>query len=117
MNLIKFQMKNKIILCVIALFFMVGIYFVIIQPKLLLNKVSIDLDTTISHLGNPNTHYFTVEDCPRLKFISCKEMTNQSIKVIYVWSKGLDINIVAGFDESNQLKFKEIVHNELLSLY
>lgn len=111
-------MKNKVILYVIVLFFLlVGIYFAIIQPKMLLEKVSIDLNTTISHLGNPNTYYFTMEDCSRLKFISCKEMTNQSIKVIYVWSKGLDTNIVAGFDELNQLKFKTIVHNELLSLY
>lgn len=110
--------KNKIvILCIIVMFFMVGTYFSIIQPNLLLDKVRVDLNTTIGYLGSPNSHYFTLADCSNLKFISCEEMENQHIEIIYIWSKGLDINIVAGFDKFNQLRFKKIVHNELLSTH
>lgn len=114
MKIFKIILMSQTVWLLTALFFIVGTYSAIIQPELLLDKVRVDLNTTIGNLGNPSAYYFTLDDCSRLQFISRQEMNHQNIKVIYVWSKGLDLNIVAGFDELNQLKFKTVVHNELL---
>lgn len=92
------------------------VYNSIFKPNQILDQVAIDLTITKQALGEPSPYYFTKDDCDKLQFITCQEMNNQSIEVIYFWTKGLDTNVVAGFDKDYQLKFKKVVINEQLSI-
>ena len=97
-------------------FMAIVVYDSIIRPNQLLEQVAVDLTTTKQALGEPSPYYFVKSDCDKLQFITCQEMDSQDIKIIYFWTKGLDMNIVAGFDKADKLKFKKIVINEQLSL-
>lgn len=108
---------SMIFIGIIVIGFMaIVVYDSIIRPNQLLEQVVIDLTTTKQALGEPSPYYFVKSDCDKLQFITCQEMNNQSIEVIYFWTKGLDMNVVVGFDKADKLKFKKIVINEQLSI-
>lgn len=111
----KIKSKSFVILLTLILlgFF---IYEGFLRPNQLLEQVAIDLTTTKQALGEPSPYYFTKSDCDKLQFITCQEMNSQDIEIIYFWTKGLDMNVVVGFDKADKLKFKKIVINEQLSL-
>ncbi|WP_066802433.1 hypothetical protein [Moraxella oblonga] len=92
------------------------VYNSIFRTNQILDQVVIDLATTKQALGEPSPYYFVKSDCDKLQFITCQEMDSQDVEVIYFWTKGLDMNIVVGFDKADKLKFKKIVINEQLSL-
>lgn len=109
------KIANSILLIVIVSVMLLGIYAVFIAPKLWLNKAEIDFQHTVNQMGKP-VGYFTKKQCAHLQFITCQQMNDKQIEIIYWWSKGLDVNIIVGFDANHQVKDKMIVNNEQLSL-
>lgn len=100
------------ILC--SLFLGVGFYDTIIRPKNLLHQVAVDFETTKQALGEPSLSYLAEGKCDKFQFVSCQEIEELDIEVLYIWHKGLDLNIVAGFDGKGKLKFKRTAINEQL---
>lgn len=108
---------SAIFIAVLVLGFLsIGFYNEIIRSNQLLEQVQIDFITTKKSLGEPSPYVLTKKDCDKFQFITCQEMSNKNVEIIYHWSKGLDMNIVAGFDKDDKLQFKKIVINEQLSL-
>lgn len=99
-----------------ALLIVAVIYGEVIKPKQLLDKVQKDFGTTVQGLGMPSSYFYTKADCQGLQFITCQEMDAQKTETIYIWHRGLDMNIVAGFDKDEKLTFKKTIINEQTSI-
>lgn len=114
---IKSRKNTKIMVILVFLVF-VGfvLYQEFIKPNHWLKMVQVDFITTKKSLGEPSPYVLTKKDCDKFQFITCQEMSNKNVEIIYHWSKGLDMNIVAGFDKDDKLQFKKIIINEQLSL-